>query len=1217
MSDRTDSLLKCIKDVIMKKILYHLFDDEVEFFRCVILSYLLALEITCLCFHDLIDKDLIDLVLPDVRRWAKRFSTCVNFKNKNKLVRGNLVRGLPSKIFENDHSCVACQKGKQHKASCKAKLVNSISKPLHMLHMDLFGPTNVKSLMKKSYCLVVTDDFSRFSWVFFLATKDETSGILKTFITEIENQLEHKVKVIRSDNGIEFKNSVMNQFCEIKGIKREFSVARTPQQNGVAERRNRTLIEVVRTMLVDSELPTTFWAEAVNTACYVLNRVLVIKPHTKTPYGLIRGRTPLIDFMKPFGCPVTILNTRDHLGKFDGKADEGFFIGYSVLFDVDSLTIFMNYVPVVAGNQTNGIAGTRDNIVTGPKDSEEDSGMKPTEVDVSGASDKDREDDQATRSEFERLLQQEKQTVHPNSTNSINTISTPVSTVGPSFTNDAPSSPVNAARTSEEHLFEQFSPFKNVFTLPDVPNVFSIDDTRIFGNAYDDEDEDVGAKADLNNLETTMNVSPIPITRIDKDHPKDQIIRDLTSAIQTRRMTKISDEHAMAMQEELLQFQLQKVWTLVNLPNGKRVIRTKWVFRNKKDERGIVIRNKARLVAQGYTQEEGIDYDEVFAPVARIEAIRLFLAYASFIGFIVYQMDVKSAFLYGTIEEEVYVCQPPCFEDPQFLDKVYKVYVDDIIFGSTKKSLCDEFEGLQVQQKEDVIFISQDKYVAAILKKFDFVTVKTASTPMELVTSKVSHLNVVKRVFRYLKGQPKLGFWYPRDSPFDLEAFSDGDYAGASLDRKSTIGGCQFLGKRLISWQCKKQTIVANSTTEAEYVAAANCRRHMKAKRTTKISQSSGPIHLDVNKTIYKEWEDRIERAATTASSLEAEQDSGNINRTQSMETLNESFLQETNSVYAARHSLTAVRHKLMLPGITFYCWTSAKVKTVNGERQIQALVDKKKVIISETSIRSYLKLDDAKGTCCLPTATIFAELERMRKKSRRKQRKDSALTELTTEETTPEEHEKVLDLEKAKTSQAKEIASLKKRVKQLEKRRKLRTSGLRRLRNIGSSSRVESSNDASLGTQEDASKQGRKIKDLDADAKVTLVDETQEMNDDNLMFDISVLEEHGIEFEKVVEEPVVNELTLAQNLIEIKTAKPKPVTTAATTIKYVRPRAKGIIFHDQEEQPKVPLKKKDHVALDEEMARNLEAQLQAELIEEERLARQKEKEANIALIES
>ncbi|GJY87448.1 putative ribonuclease H-like domain-containing protein [Tanacetum coccineum] len=239
-------------------------------------------------------------------------------------------KGLPSKIFENDHSCVACQKGKQHKASCKSKLVTSVSQPLQILHMDLFGPTFVKSIMGKAYCLVVTDDYSKFSWVFFLAKKDETSGILKNFITGIENQLNHKVKIIRCDNGTEFKNYEMNQFCGIKGIKREFSNARTPQQNGVAERKNRTLIEAARTMLADSLLPIPFWAEAVNTACYVQNRVLVTKPHNKTPYELLIGRTPIISFMRPFGCPVTILNTLDHLGKFDGKADEGFLVGYSI-----------------------------------------------------------------------------------------------------------------------------------------------------------------------------------------------------------------------------------------------------------------------------------------------------------------------------------------------------------------------------------------------------------------------------------------------------------------------------------------------------------------------------------------------------------------------------------------------------------------------------------------------------------------------------------------------------------------------------------------------------------------------------------------------------------------------------------------------------------------------------------------------------------------------
>ncbi|GJR52933.1 putative ribonuclease H-like domain-containing protein [Tanacetum coccineum] len=297
------------------------------------------------------------------------------------------------------------------------------------------------------------------------------------------------------------------------------------------------------------------------------------------------------------------------------------------------------------------------------------------------------------------------------------------------------------------------------------------------------------------------------------------------------------------------------------------------VSSNKKDERGIVIKNKARLVAQGYTQEEGIDYDEVFAPVARIEAIRLFLAYASFKDFVVYQMDVKSAFLYGKIEEEVYVCQPPGFEDPDFPDRVYKVekalyglhqaprawyetlstYLLDNGFqkGKIDKTLfIRRVKRLQVKQKEDGISICQDKFMTEILKKFSFTDVKTASTPMEThkpllkdadgedvdehlyrsmirslmyltssrpdimfvvctcaryqVNSKVSHLHAVKRIFRYLKGQPKLGHWYPKDSPFDLVAYTDSDYAGASLDRKSTIGGCQFLECRLISWQCKK-----------------------------------------------------------------------------------------------------------------------------------------------------------------------------------------------------------------------------------------------------------------------------------------------------------------------------------------------------------------------------------------------------------------------------
>ncbi|GJX10851.1 putative ribonuclease H-like domain-containing protein [Tanacetum coccineum] len=447
----------------------------------------------------------------------------------------------------------------------------------------------------------------------------------------------------------------------------------------------------------------------------------------------------------------------------------------------------------------------------------------------------------------------------------------------------------------------------NMPDLEDDSNVFPND--GIFSGAYDDED--VGAEADFNNMDNTIDVSPIPTLRVHKDHPKGQILGDPKSAVQTRgKIQKASsvqqaltisqaledESWVEAMQEELLQFKLQKVWILVDLPSGKKAIGTKWVFRNKRDERSIVVKNKARLVAQGFRQEEGIDYDEVFAPVARIEAIRLFLAFASYMGFPVYQMDVKSAFLYGTIEEEVYVHQPPGFVDPAHPHKVYKVVkalyglhqaprawyetlstfllengfrrgtIDKTLFIKKNKS---DIMLVQVKQQPDGIFISQDKYVADILKKFDFWSIRTATTPIESnkplvkdedgvdvdvhvyrsmigslmyltasrpdimfavcacarhqVTPKASHLNAVKRIFRYLKHQPKLGLWYPRDSPFELEAYSDSDYGGESLDRKSTTGGCQFLGRRLISWQCKKQTIVANSTTKAEYVAAANC----------------------------------------------------------------------------------------------------------------------------------------------------------------------------------------------------------------------------------------------------------------------------------------------------------------------------------------------------------------------------------------------------------
>ncbi|GKD40917.1 putative ribonuclease H-like domain-containing protein [Tanacetum coccineum] len=548
----------------------------------------------------------------------------------------------------------------------------------------------------------------------------------------------------------------------------------------------------------------------------------------------------------------------------------------------------MNYVPVVAGTNSNDLVGTEESIGAGHSSKETDYILMPlwkngSQFDSSSknasndepqpSSDAGKKDDEGVNKES-GIDDQERP---ENSTQDINT-------VGPSI--NTASTNVNAGSLNINIV----SPTVTTAPLEATHADFSGDEIEV----------------DMSNITTTYRVPSIPNTRIHKDHSLDHMIGDIQSGVHTRRMTKTINEQEPkkviqalkdpswieAMQEELLQFKLQQVWTLVDLPHSKRAIGTKWVYRNKKDERGIVIRNKERLVAQGYTQEEGINYDEIFALVARIEAIRLFLAYDPFKDIVVYQMDVKSAFLYGKIEKEVYVCQPPGFEDPEFPDRVYKVEkalyglhqaprawyetlstyllengfqrgtIDKTLF--IKKELCIEFEklmhkkfqmssmgeltfflGLQVTQKDDGIFISQDKYVDEILKKFGFSTVKTASTPMEtlkplmkdenaedvdvhLYRSMIGSLMYLTSsrpdiIFLYLKGQPKLGLWYPKNSPFDLEAYTDSDYTGASLDKKSTIGGCQFLRSRLISWQCKKQTIVAKSTTNAEYVAAACC----------------------------------------------------------------------------------------------------------------------------------------------------------------------------------------------------------------------------------------------------------------------------------------------------------------------------------------------------------------------------------------------------------
>ncbi|GJR28578.1 putative ribonuclease H-like domain-containing protein [Tanacetum coccineum] len=678
-------------------------------------------------------------------------------------------------------------------------------------------------------------------------------------------------------------------------------------------------------------------------------------------------------------------------------------------------------------------------------------------------------------------------------------------------------------------------------------------------------------------------------------------------------------------------------------------------------------------------------------------------------------MDVKSAFLYVKIEEEVYIYQPSGFEDPDFPDIVYKVekalfglhqapkawyetlstylldngfkrgkidktlfirrdkgdillvqvYVDDIIFGSTKKSLCTEFEkmmhkkfqmssmgeltfflGLQVKQKEDGIFISQDKYVTEILKKFGFTNVKTASTPMETqkpllkdedgeevdvhlyrsmigslmyltslrpdimfavcacaryqVNPKVSHLHAVKRIFRYLKGQPKLGLWYLKDSPFDLVAYTDSDYAGASLDRKSITG--------------VKNPVFHSKTKHIEI------RHHFIRDSNEKKLIQMIKIHTDKNVTdlLTKAFDNRIR-----------------VNAGDSKLMLLGINLLLLGNVNAARYNLlllgkvNAARHKLTGEGMA-----TVKMKTVNGEQQLQALVDRKKIIITEATVRKDLQLKDttawnefsstmASANICLATNQnfkfskyIFESMVKNLDNAVKFLMYPSDPTNIADEAVHEEPSmqlkelmdfctklkQRVLDLENTKTAQAREITSLKKRVKKLEKNGESRTHKLKRLYRVGRYARVVSSKEASLGDQEDASKQGRKINDIDKDAEITLVDETQVRYRDEDMFRVNDLDGDEV----VVKREVTKKAGEKRSIIE-EAVVVTDVVTISVKGQGSKDKGKAKMI-----EPEKPLKKKDQIMFDEEEA----LKLQAKFDKEDRLAREKAQqveEANIA----
>nr|GEU62700.1 putative ribonuclease H-like domain-containing protein [Tanacetum cinerariifolium] len=1055
-------------------------------------------DLTCLSEKETIDKSNL---------WHRRLGH-INFKTMNKLVKGNLVRGLPTKVFENDNTCVACKKGKKHRASCK-----------------------------------------------FDGKVDE---------------------------------------------------------------------------------------------------------------GFLVGYSVSSKAFRVFNSQTRIVQETLHVNFLENKPNVAG-SGPTWLFDIDTLTKTMNYQPVTAGNQSNPSVGFQDKFDAEKTGEEIDQQYVLFPVWSSGSTNPQNTDGDASFDEKE-----------------------------PEFDEKKPESEVNVSLSSSAQSKKHDDKTKKEAKgkIPIVGQL-SPNNTNTFSDAGP-------LNADASPTQGKYSFSPIPTIRVHKDQPVTQIIGDLSSATQTRSMTRVAKDQEKpkrvhqalkdpswikAMQEELLQFKMQKAWVLVDLPYGKRAIGTKWVFRNKEDEIGIVVRNKARLVAQGYTQEEGIDYEEFIAP---------------------------SAFLYGTIEEEVYVCQPLGFEDLDYPDKdlcksFEKLMKDKFQMSSIGKLTF--FLGLQVKQKKDGIFSSQDKYVAKILRKFGLTDRKSASTPIDTeksllkdldgedvdvhtyrsmigslmyltssrpdimfavcacahfqVTPKALHLHAVKRIFRYLKGKPHLGLLYSKDSPFDLVAYSNSNYAGASLDRKSKTGGCQFLGCRLISWQGKKQTVVSTSSTKAEYVATTSCYAQVLwiqnqlldygynfmhniiyIDNSSTICIIKNPVlhsktkHIEIRHHFITDCNDKkliqvvkIPTENNFADLLTKAFDVGRFqylvarvntprndeDRLELMELTifllpsDEKVRVEVSTVdlqvFAVRLMLLLLVQKFLLFGLTNWCcslsavssikyaltvnpniyvscikqfWTTVAVKKVNDVTRLQALVDKKNVVITEAIIRDALCLDDAEAQEVgegvadevhdkgVPTAGIVTEgvVSAADDDTKISMNLLQEVMDTCTALTRRVEH-----LELDKVAQALEITKLKRRVKKLEKRNELKE---RMITDIDADANVV------LEEAKDVADDAKDGQDADDQENADIQGRTAESQAEIYKIDLDhankVLSMQEEESEPAELQEVVDIVTIAKIITKVVTAASTTITPADVPIPAIATavaptftaapsrRTKGVVIRDLEE---------------------------------------------------
>ena len=883
-------------------------------------------EETC-CFGS---TDLNDLTL-----WHQRFGH-LNHTDLKKLVSENMVEGMKIDAKALVEPCEGCILGKQARNPFPKKSETKTKDLLELIHSDVCGPMNVASVGGSLYYVSFTDDYSGFTKVFMLKHKSEVFDRFSEYIAYAENFTGKKLKKIRSDNGGEYTSEEFYKYCREKGLVKEQTIPYTPQQNGVSERLNRTIMENVRAMLYHAKLPLYLWAEAVNTLVYLRNRSPTSRFKGETPYERWHGVKPKVDHLRVFGSKCYAHIPDEKRKKLDPKAEKGIFVGYpdgskgyKIFIPESRRFIRSRDVKFLENSHTNvGRDDERLEVIESLSNSCADYGKSTGEYSCKLRSRIGKCCDENPH-EYRRNVDDGKSYDKYNYKESQSGKSTDEYNCNNELNSGEFRRNVDDGKSYDEYNYKDDQSAKEYFC---DSNHMSDDDTV----SQDDIDE---------LIQQQSYKRPIRNVRPPDRYGVCAAVEALKEPKTFKQAMKCSeqDNWNKAMNEEMIALDNHGTWELVDLPKGKNLVGSKWVYKTKRKANGDVDRYKARLVAQGYSQVAGIDYDEVFAPVARYTSIRSVVAIANQLDLDMHQMDVKCAFLNGELEEEVYMKQPEGFVNQRYPKKVCRlkrslyglkqsarcwnqvidghlksrgflqsqadpciyyrcriidgkqdvmivaVYVDDAIIcannvktlSDEKDSLCERFEmddrgeldyilGMSVKRdrKNRILTIDQNLYLRDILKKFGMEDCRPVGTPVEpgkkfvklidedeafddiqLYQAAVGSLNYaaiatrpdlsvavgmlskfmsnpskdhwcgIKRVLRYIRGTLDLGLQFTYSDEFRLCGFSDADWAGCLDTRKSTSGHVFRLGNATIGWRSKKQSIVALSSTESEYVA--------------------------------------------------------------------------------------------------------------------------------------------------------------------------------------------------------------------------------------------------------------------------------------------------------------------------------------------------------------------------------------------------------------